>query len=70
MNNSVPESTKISKIFHAKFLRLLGEAEKKRNFELSRGNALKIKSSPLKKTKNNGIEPANLKKLRRYSKRK
>ena len=45
VKDSIAESTKISKNFHAEFPRLPEEAEKKRNFELlSKGNALKRKS--------------------------
>ena len=45
MKGSIAESIKISKNFHAEFLRLSDEAEKKRNFELlSKGDAWKRKS--------------------------
>ena len=45
VKGSIAESIKISKSFHAEFLRLSDVAEKKRNFELlSKGNALKRKS--------------------------
>ena len=45
VKNAIADSIKISKNFHADFLRLSNEAEKKRNFELlSKGNALKRKS--------------------------
>ena len=45
MKGSIAESIKISKNFHAEFLRLSDEPEKKRNFELlSKENALKRKS--------------------------
>ena len=45
VKGSIAESIKISKSFHAEFLRLSDVAEKKRNFELlSKGDALKRKS--------------------------
>ena len=45
VRGSITESIKISRNFHAEFLRLLFEAEKKRNFELlSKKNALERKS--------------------------
>ena len=45
VKSSTAESIKISKNFHAEFLRLSDEAGKKRNFELlSRENVLKRKS--------------------------
>ena len=45
MKDFIAESIKISENFHAEFLRLSDEAEKKRNFELlSNENALKRKS--------------------------
>ena len=40
---SIAKSIKISKNFRAEFLTLSDEVEKKRNFELSKGNSLKIK---------------------------
>ena len=45
VRGSITESIKISRNFHAEFLRLLHKAEKKRNFELlSKENALERKS--------------------------
>ena len=42
VNNTIADSIEISENFHAEFLRLSGEAEKKKNFELlSKGIALK-----------------------------
>ena len=65
VEGSIAESIKISKNFHAEFLRLSDEVEKKRNFELlPKGNTWKIKF------KKNRMKPTNLKRLCRYSKRK
>ena len=45
VKGSITESIKISRNFHAEFLRLLHKAGKKRNFELlSKENALERKS--------------------------
>ena len=45
MKGSIVESIKISKNFHAEYLKLSDEAGTKKNFELlSKGNALKRKS--------------------------
>ena len=45
MKNAIADSIKISKNFHADFLRLSDEAKQQRNFELLlKGNAVKRKS--------------------------
>lgn len=63
--DSITESSKISKTFHAEFLGISDKAEQKGNFELlSSGKKLKRNS------KNNRIELANLKRFCSYSKRR